>query len=42
MSLEERIEMRKRARNSAEDFFDYRNYISEIQNVIENALEERK
>ena len=39
MKKEDREKMRKKARLSAEHFFDYRNYFSEINSVFENAVE---
>ena len=39
MKKEDREEMRSKARLSAEQFFDYRNYFSEINTVLENAME---
>lgn len=39
MKKEAREEMRRKARLSAEYFFDYQNYISEIISVFENATE---
>lgn len=39
MKREDREEMRRKARLSAEQFFDYHNYSSEIKNVFENAIE---
>lgn len=38
MKKEDREKMRRKARLSAERFFDYRNYISDIQKVFENAI----
>lgn len=38
LSVEEREAMRREARKSAEEFFDYRNYQEEIQKVLENAV----
>ena len=38
MKKEDREKMRMKARLSAERFFDYRNYISDIQKVFENAI----
>lgn len=42
LSVEEREAMRREARKSAEEFFDYRNYQEEIQKVLENAVKGRK
>lgn len=39
MKIEAREAMRRKARLSAEQFFDYHNYISEIKSVFENAVE---
>ena len=39
MKKEDREEMRKKARLSAEQFFDYHNYFSEVKSVFENAIE---
>ncbi len=39
MKKEAREEMRRKARLSAEQFFDYHNYFSEIKSVLENAVE---
>lgn len=39
MTKEERKEMRKKARLSAESFFDYRNYNEKIKIVLENSKE---
>ena len=39
MKKEDREEMRSKARLSAEQFFDYHNYFSEIKTVLENATE---
>lgn len=39
MNFNERQEMRIRARMSAECFFDYRNYVPVINNVLKNAIE---
>ena len=39
MKKEDREEMRSKARLSAEQFFDYHNYFSEIKTVLENAAE---
>ena len=42
LSVEEREAMRREARKSAEEFFDYRNYQEEIQKVLENAVKGRE
>ena len=39
MTKEERKEMRKQARLSAESFFDYRNYTDKIKSIFENSKE---
>lgn len=39
MKKEAREAMRRKARLSAEQFFDYHNYVSEIKSVFENAVE---
>ena len=36
---EERKEMRKKARLSAESFFDYQNYTEKIKSIFENSKE---
>lgn len=41
LSLDERIAMRKAARETAEEFFDYRNYKKDIRTVLENAVSRR-
>lgn len=41
MKREDREKMRRKARMSAEKFFDYHNYLSDIQKVFENALERK-
>lgn len=42
LSAGEREQMRREARKSAEEFFDYRNYREEMQRVLENAVKGRK
>lgn len=37
MTVEEREQMRKEARKSAEQFFDYRNYENEFQKILESV-----
>lgn len=39
MTKEERKEMRKKARLSAESFFDYQNYTEKIKSIFENSKE---
>lgn len=39
MKKEDREEMRKKARLSAEQFFDYHNYFLEIRSILKNAIE---
>lgn len=42
LSIEEREQMRREARKSAEEFFDYHNYQEEMKRVLENAVKGRK